>query len=218
MRASARRLLSAAAEARYMMRMSEVLFCPFCGEAFEGEALCPEHELELLPWNRLPRKPRAADADAALAWYSPRSGRGSVFAGAAIALLAFAALPLARVDGALKLGGSMLALALHGTPQLWLVPAAAAAEVLILRRRTTPLAMRGARVAVALVGFVPAIAGYWTWLRARSAVAALAEQRGLDLPLVPAAGAYALALASVLLIAGAVRLGATPASVSDAGD
>jgi hypothetical protein len=193
-----------------MMHMPEVLFCPFCGEAFEGETRCPEHELLLLPWTQLSRKTRATDAHAALPWYSPRAGRGGVFAGACIALLAFAALPLARVDAALKLGGSMLTLALHGSPRLWLVPAAAAAELLILRRRTTPFAMRRARLAVALVGTVPAIAAFWTWTGAERAVAVLAEARGEELPLVPAAGAYALALASALLIGGALRLGGKP--------
>ena len=97
-RAATQPLLSAARQARYMMHMPEVLFCPFCGEAFEGETRCPEHELLLLPWTELPRKPRAADAHAALPWYSPRAGRGGVFAGACIALLSFAALPLARVE------------------------------------------------------------------------------------------------------------------------
>jgi hypothetical protein len=210
--------LSVATQSRYMMRMPDVLFCPFCGEAFEGESRCPEHELALLPWTELPRKARVADAHAALAWYSPRAGRGSVFAGAGIALLGFFLLPLARVDAALKLGGSMLTLALHGSPRLWLVPAAAAAELLILRRRTTPIAMHRARLAVALVGAVPAITALWTWSGARQAVALLGEARGEELPLVPAAGAYALALASILLIAGAARLGSGARAADDASD
>jgi hypothetical protein len=106
----------------------------------------------------------------------------------------------------------MLTLALHGSGRLWLVPAAAAAELLILRRRTTRLAMRRARLAVALVGTVPAIAGLWTWSGTRPAVAKLAEARGVELPLVAAAGAYALALASLLLVAGAIRLGGSAQS------
>ena len=32
-----------------------ILFCPFCRESFEGEAVCPEHDLELVPIDRLPR-------------------------------------------------------------------------------------------------------------------------------------------------------------------
>jgi hypothetical protein len=207
----ASRWLSEAARLRYMMPMPDVLFCPFCGEAFEGEAHCPEHELALLPWTELARRRRAPRADEPLAWYSPRAGRGVVFAGALLALIALG-LPLARVDAAIKLGGSMLALALHGSPRLWLVPAAAAAELLILRRRTTPLAMRRARLAVALVGAVPALAGAWTWSGAGQAVALLAQTRGESLPLVPAAGAYVLGLASVLLIAGALRLGTARAA------
>ena len=30
-----------------------VLFCPFCRESFEGETHCPEHELALVPFDRL---------------------------------------------------------------------------------------------------------------------------------------------------------------------
>ena len=93
----------------------------------------------------------------------------------------------------------MLMLALHGSPRLWLVPAAAAAELLILRRRTTPspCAARASRSRSSAT--VPAC-GVWTWSDAERAVAVLAESAGEELPLVPAAGAYALALASALLI------------------
>ena len=189
--------------------MAQVLFCPFCGEAFEGETQCPEHELALLPWQAVTRQTRARRDDESLAWYSPRVGRGLVFAGVALMVAAFALLPLARVDAAIKMGGSMLALSLHGAPRLWLIPIAAWAELVILRRRTTPVSMRRARVAVAFVALVPLVAMLWAWSGIREAVALLGAQNGTQLPLLVGSGAYAVASASALLLAGALRLGVT---------
>src|ERR1700741_1529616 len=103
----------------------QVLFCPFCREAFEGDQRCPEHELDLVTWAELPRAVPQLTDDYALPWPSLRLGRGWVAGGAAVALFAFVALPLAGVDGALRMGGTMLMLAVASTPKLWLVPAAA---------------------------------------------------------------------------------------------
>jgi hypothetical protein len=187
--------------------MDQVLFCPFCGEGFEGQTTCPEHELLLVPWQRLPRQTAEPPADEPVPWFSPRSGRGSIAFGAALALLAFLVLPLARVEGDLKMGGTMLQLALGGTPRLWLVPAAAWAQLAILYRRRTPSSMRGARLAVALVALVPVLACVWTWVGAHDAVALLARGTHQELHLRAASGAYAMALAVLAMLAGAVRLG-----------
>jgi len=193
--------------------MHQVLFCPFCGEAFEGAERCPEHELLLVPWRALPQKPHVPADDEPLPWQSALLGRGLVAAGAALSLLAFVALPLARVDGALAMGGSMLLLALSGTPKLWLVPAAACAQLAILYRRRTAASMRAARLAVGFVACVPALAAVWTWLGARNAVALLAERLHQPLQLQPASGAYALGLAAVLMLIGATQLGAKSSHV-----
>lgn len=188
--------------------MDQVLFCPFCGEAFEGETTCPEHELTLVPWQALPRAAgEGPPADEPLPWSSPRSGRGLVAFGAGLALLAFLVLPLARVEGDLKMGGTMLQLALGGTPRLWLVPAAAWAQLAILYRRRTPSAMRGARLAVALVALVPVLACVWTWVGAHEAVALLARGTQQQLYLRVDSGAYAMAFAVIAMLAGALRLG-----------
>jgi hypothetical protein len=188
--------------------MDDVLFCPFCGEAFEGETRCPAHELRLVPWRDLPQAERPLpDDEAKLAWSSPRLGRGYVAFGAGLALVAFATLPLARVEGELQMGGTMLALALGGTPKLWLVPAAAWAQLAILHRRRSPAAMRSARLAVALVACVPVLTCVWTWLGAHEAVSLLAERTRQDLHMRTGLGAYAIALSAVTMLVGAFRLG-----------
>jgi hypothetical protein len=90
-----------------------------------------------------------------------------------------------------------------------LIPAAASAELAILRRRTAPLSMRRARLAVAFLALVPGVALWWTWSGVRDAVALLAERDGADLPLALASGSYAVAVACGLLLFGSVRLGAS---------
>jgi hypothetical protein len=189
--------------------MDTVLFCPFCGEAFEGPTHCPEHDLRLVPWAALPKADPMVREHEPLPWQSPRVGRAWVAGGAASILLAFVALPLARVDGALHMGGSMLRLALAGTPRLWLVPLAVWAELLILYRRRTPWAMRGARLAALLIGCVPALAVLSTWLATRHAVALLADRMRAQLLLHLGSGAYAIWLATLPLLMGASRLGAS---------
>ncbi|MFI5306896.1 MAG: hypothetical protein ACHQ53_06080 [Polyangiales bacterium] len=187
--------------------MDELRFCPFCGEAFEGHTHCPEHELELLPWAALARAERVVSEHETLAWFSPRLGRGWVAAGAVLFLLAFVALPLGRVHGSVEMGGSMLRLALAGTPRLWLVPAAAWAVLMILYRRRTPRAMRAARLAVLLVGGVPAFAAISTWLSSRHAVALLASRTGQELRLELGAGVYLIGIATLTLLVAGMRLG-----------
>lgn len=186
-----------------------VLFCPFCREAFEGEQRCPEHELELVRWSLLPTAVPEQMDDFSLPWPSPRFGRGWVAAGAGLSLLAFSALSIARVEGDLRMGGSMLMLALGGTPKLWLVPAAAWAQLMILYRRRSPAAMRGARLAVAIVACIPALAAALTFFDASTAIDAIERTRHLELELYPGAGVYALAIAATSMLGGAIKLGAT---------
>lgn len=187
--------------------MDKVLFCPFCGEAFEGQSRCPEHELPLLPWAALPKPQSAIRDHDPRPWHSPGLGRAWVAMPAALILLAFVSLPIARVDGALHMGGSMLRLALHNAPRLWLVPAAACAELLILYRRRSPASMRGARLAVLCVGCVPALTVAWTWLGANQAVGLLAARTQVELRLQIGSGAYLVWLATLPLLLGGFRFG-----------
>jgi hypothetical protein len=185
----------------------QVLFCPFCREAFEGDQRCPEHELDLVTWTELPRAVPQLTDDYALPWPSPRLGRGWVAGGAALLLVAFIALPLAGVEGALRMGGTVLMLAIASTPKLWLVPAAAWAQLAILYRRRTPAGMRGARLAVALVSCVPLLAAAMTWFDASAAIELIEQRRQVQLHLRPAAGSYVLAAAALTMLWGAFRLG-----------
>jgi hypothetical protein len=188
--------------------VATVLFCPFCRESFEGEAVCPEHELSLVPWSDLPRPAR--NEDEVLPWWSPAFGRGLLAAGAAGSLLAFMVWPLASTEGALRMGGSMLKLALLGAPKLWLVVMGPLAQLVLLYRRRSPLALRRARLAALVMALVPAAAAAWAFAAARDATVQLALREGSAIELHLDLGGYALIACTVLSCIGALRLGGKP--------
>jgi hypothetical protein len=185
-----------------------VLFCPFCGDGFEGLTQCPDHELALVPWQELPKAKRSDPPELDLAWHSPRLGRAWLALSSLFMLGGFASLPLGRVTGASgSMGGSMLQLALHGAHKLWLVPAASAVLLALLYRRRSPRAMRAARVAAAFTAMVPSFALVWAWSSTLEAVALLAERSGEVLVPELASGAYTILLATIPGLIGALRFG-----------
>lgn len=199
-----------------MAPQETVLFCPFCGDGFEGQTHCPEHELALVPWQALPRAKRSDPPLVELPWYSPRLGRGLLAASAALTSVAFVLLPLGRVTGGTAtMGGAMLLLALHGAHKLWLLPAAAAVLFALLSRRRTPVAMRAARAAALFTVMIPPVGLWWAWAGVRDAVTALAARTGEPLQLSLGSGAYAIAVALVPGVIGALRLGGHAARIHE---
>jgi hypothetical protein len=120
-----------------------VLFCPFCRASFEGCTECPEHELTLIPIDKLPRQ---ADGplERVVFFADPRLGRGAVLSGATLVLLGFLA-PFVRSPA---LAASALEVAIDGAGNLWFTPGAAIVLLWILWRRRSRGAMRAARAAV----------------------------------------------------------------------
>ncbi|MDH5671403.1 MAG: hypothetical protein OEZ06_04590 [Myxococcales bacterium] len=194
--------------------MDQVLFCPFCRESFEDQSHCPEHELELVPLLALPKRRREFGDDEPLSLLSPALGRGALALGAVATLLAFVALPLARVDGPVAMGGTMLRLALSSTPKLWLVPAAASACLSTLHRRRTPRGMRGARLALLVLSVIPPAVVVWTYRGVVEAVALLSVTTLQPLTPSLALGAFAVIGAALPACYGALRLGVVRRSAS----
>jgi hypothetical protein len=122
---------------------SRILFCPFCRDGFEGRAECPEHDLRLVPIDRLPRAPKRA-LDRATFFGDPRLGRGAVLLGAALVLPGFV-VPFVSARG---LAASALEVAIDGAGNLWLTPVAAIALLWILWQRRSRYTMQAARLAV----------------------------------------------------------------------
>lgn len=131
---------------------ADILFCPFCRDGFEGVSECPEHELTLVPLDRLPRE-RASE----VAFFAdPRFGRGALSFGVLLVLTGFFA-PLVRARG---VESSALEVAIDGAHNLWLTPGAALWLIWILWKRRARRLMRSARVAaagLALAGALPLI-------------------------------------------------------------
>jgi hypothetical protein len=133
----------------------KILFCPFCRDGFEGVAECPDHELTLLPIDRLPPLEERSLAEVAF-FVDPRLGRGGVLLGAWLVVVGFLG-PFVRAG---ELDASALEVAIDGAHNLWLTPGAALGVLWVLWARRSRLGMQNARLAVAglaLVGALPLI-------------------------------------------------------------
>jgi hypothetical protein len=134
---------------------AQILFCPYCRDGFEGVRECPEHELTLVPIDRLPGH-AARSPNEVVFFMDPRLGRGAVLLGAVLGLAGFF-LPFAR---AADVRASALEVAIDGAHNLWLTPVAALLMLWVLWARRTRQAMRAARLAVlglALAGALPLV-------------------------------------------------------------
>ena len=173
----------------------EILFCPFCGDGFEGRSDCPDHDLTLLPLDELPRRAQRR-LQGVTFFADPRLGRGPVLLGISLALLGFL-VPMVRYGDVVE---SALEVAIEGAGNLWLAPGAGLAVLLILWRRRTRSAMSGARAALfglALGGILPVLyTGRRIGMLAESFSTSLEWQWGLWLMI---AGCVAAALGSVRL-------------------
>ena len=143
----------------------QILFCPFCRDSFEGRTDCPEHELTLVPIEKLPREAEST-LERVTFFADPRLGRGAVLLGAGLVLLGFLAPLVISTGGAPAdnsdpgIAASALEVAVDGAGNLWFTPGAAIAMLWILWRRRSGHTMRAARAAVlglALCGGLPLI-------------------------------------------------------------
>jgi len=187
---------------------SAVLFCPFCAEPFEGVARCPTHDLELVPFRELARL-RAIDDEARVPVFTLGMGRGPLFLGAALTLVAFVC-PLVRLSGQIELTNTIVELAIGRAPRLWLVPAAALAILSIVVRRRTPVGMRGARLALWLLALLPSIVVAVTVSGAHQATAQLAGRLGTRIDVHWGAGTWLVWIAALPSIWGSARFGVRP--------
>lgn len=186
------------------MAEHQVLFCPFCRESFEGLRACPEHDLPLVSFDRLPpdpleMRPRGPiEDDLELETFEPRFGRGYVALGAlgtGLALL---------LDFVRFRGGSLSTLTVaHQLPALWTLLLVTFTLLFVLRRRRLLRAMRSLRVLVpALALIVPATL---LWELARFRAGATLWGRVAE---VQAGSAVYVGSAAALLVAyGGLRLG-----------
>jgi hypothetical protein len=174
---------------------TEILFCPYCRDGFERLSVCPEHELSLVPIDRLPRMNRSTRA--ASTFVDPRFGRGPVLLGAALTIIGFF-MPFARTQ---SLEASALEVAIDGAHNLWLAPGAAIATLAVLWVRRDRDAMWSARLAVlglAVAGLLPIV---YTGRRIRL----MAEAAGTDVDWLT--GGVVMVLGLMVVAVGSLRFG-----------
>ncbi len=191
-------------------------FCPFCRDAYEEVERCPEHDLPLVGLEELPRRRASLDPAMPLPPWSLRAGRGWLLL-AVLLLLVAPALPWVEIlVGERRRLASGYALAMGRAVNVWIVPAVAIGWLLVLRLRRSPLALRSARMAVALLAPLPLGSAWATWRGVRQGLEAV-SRRGVTGEATPAWG-LAVLLAGVLCgLWAAVRLGHLPDDEHPAG-
>ncbi|MBC7171453.1 MAG: hypothetical protein H5U40_03455 [Polyangiaceae bacterium] len=181
------------------MTESELRFCPFCKQAFEGIARCPEHELMLVAAHRLPRSPSGSED--LVSFLELGRGRLLVLIGALAILAGFVAPTFVDATGRLApLSG--LSAAIATAPVLWLVPAAGGLLASLVLRRHRVVDLRSARIA--LLGLAMIAAVVELYVVRRVAVAESEHALGGTVTLGPGvvlvfAGATVAAMGAVLL-------------------
>lgn len=183
-----------------------VRFCPFCRESFEEAAACPEHGLALVDFRALPTADPVHDDESWLPWSEFSYGRGWLLLGACLLLLAFV-LPFAEMTGGFVAASSLYDLAAQRAKTLWLVPASAVAVLALFMRLRTPLALRGARLAVAWLALLPLALAAYRFSGSQDAAARLSEKGGELVVVTARSGAYVVAAGGLVLLIAAWRLG-----------
>jgi hypothetical protein len=184
-----------------------VRFCPFCREAFEVGERCPTHDLQLVSLRELGAI-SAADVpdDARVPVWSGRLGRAEVCVGALATLIGFLC-PFGSLSGDLRVTSTLYALARGRAPRLWIVPMAALALLMLLVRRRSAIALRGARLSALIVSLLPSAVLLFTWFGARAAASRIALQTHGELHFRLGIGAIIVWLALLPLLWGSLRLG-----------
>jgi hypothetical protein len=201
------------AELREMPKKNEsaVLFCPFCRECFEGEEVCPDHELALVPLEKLPPRPEDAAGppkpDEVLPVFELGYGRGLAMLGAFVAIVAFFLPLLTRLGDGHVVTFNAAQMAMTVAPNLWSIPFAAVVVLAILFRRRTLAGMRGARLVVPLMGTFPAVSGGYTVLRALRTTEELVRERGVPIVVEVEWGLWVVIAASLMIMIGGALLG-----------
>lgn len=188
------------------------LFCPFCGECFEGERQCPEHDIPLVPFQELDRlrgRPNPAE-DEEVAFYDLRFGRGVVFGAAALMLLAFFLPVLASHYGNEVRVATGFDAASTVAMNLWVLPLVAITMVSIVTRRRTPASMRGVRLAIPALALLGGFSlGYTIW-RVSEGAEKISRMYGQEVEVELRFGIWVAAVGVVLALLGGLRLGAMP--------
>lgn len=196
-----------------MAEAPRILFCPFCRECYEGETRCPEHELALVPFEKLPRNAEDAAADLPrddedVSPFDGRFGRAIVAAGALTLLASFGMTFVDIVVQGDATGFSGLEAASGRAPNLWTVPFVGVVLLAILGRRRTLAKMRSARLSMILLAVAPLFAIGYSYLHVLEGAAA-ASTASHAMQVTPGLGIVVAGIGTLIAITGARKLGVT---------
>jgi hypothetical protein len=189
-----------------------LLFCPFCRECYEGETLCPEHDLKLVVWDDLPHaeEPEELTEDHEVSPVDLRFGRGELGAGVLL-LLASVLAPMFTVsEGRDSSTFSLLEAATSRAPNLWTIPFVAALVLSITLRRRSIGQMLGARLAMLILSTGPFLSLVYTMWKIYGGAAQLSAAMHLDVQVHLEWGIGLIVAGGVLLVIGSLRLGVAP--------
>jgi hypothetical protein len=191
---------------------SPLLFCPFCRECFEGETACPDHELALVSFDALPVAKRAVPKDEAqLPMHDARFGRGWLALAVVLILVGFA-LPMVTTVEDSPRTASGVDVAFRVAPNLVAVPLVAVAFLSVLYRRRSLRSMRGARVAVPVLGLLGMTSLGITLHRILLGAEMQREHWGIDIAVMPNVGVFVMGAGLLLSLFAGLRLGVAPRS------
>lgn len=187
-----------------------MLFCPFCKEGFDEAARCPHHDVQLVSLRALGQLSAArVPDDQRLPWWSPKLGRGFMLAASCGTLLAFFC-PFGQLLGEVTVSNTLFTLARGRALRLWVVPMAALALLLMLFRRRTPAAMRGARLSALFLSALPSAVVLITWLGASKAADVMATSAGSEVKFRLGLGSWLVFVSGAFALIGSLRLGEQP--------
>ncbi|MEM9194143.1 MAG: hypothetical protein AAGF12_33520 [Myxococcota bacterium] len=192
-----------------MASVDPPLFCPFCRECFEGMERCPDHDLPLVPFEKLPKERRAVGWDQRLELHDPRFGRGIVAFSAILVFVGFA-FPMVTSTVSEPVTFSGFEVAAKRAPQLWAVPLVAIGFLVILLRRRTPRQLRGARVAIPLMSVLGATALGYTFMNIQRGAELMGSRLYQEIQIDVEWGTWVVGFGLVGALLGGFRLGSIP--------
>jgi hypothetical protein len=191
---------------------SPLLFCPFCRECFEGETTCPDHELRLVPFAELPSPRREVPREeAVLPVHDLRFGRAFLLVAAVLVFAGFA-LPMVTTIVDEPSTATGFDVAMRVAPNLFAVPAVAAAFLSIFYRRRSLKSLRGARLAVPILALLGVTSLGWTLSSIYRGAGQQSAAWGIEVSVTPEIGVWLMGAGLLVALVAAFRLGAVPPS------
>ncbi len=207
---------ASAAHSDRQRKAPQIGFCPFCRECFEDVKECPDHDLQLVAFDKLAPETPHHDEDAPVHPWNLRYGRAWLWVSGLLILIGFLMPLLTTVRPERMYGPTVTAshngiqVALQVAPNLWILPMVTFGLFSLAMRRRTRKALRSARAVPPVLGAMAAASLGLTWVRISRGTELLTGQLGQDVAAQPSVGVGVVALGIGVAILSAWRVGRVP--------